>query len=131
MGFGSLATAFYSRKLITEAALNESHGITDPGKSNMRYFHQRLEFHKYVWFLFLRLNQSQVHTFRDGVTTEYKTMRRAVEALFHRFPSILDDITQAKQNTKPLISKIRKVGSLSPSRRMHEFVQILTRVGHR
>lgn len=48
-------------------------------------------------------------TFRGGVTTEYKTMRRAVEALFHRFPSIKDDVTQAKQNTQPLITKIRKV----------------------
>jgi hypothetical protein len=49
MGFGSLATAFYSRELITEAALNASHGISNPDKSNMRYFHQRLEFHRYVY----------------------------------------------------------------------------------
>jgi len=48
MGFGSLATAFYSREMISEATLNASHGTSDPVKSNMRYFHQRLEFHKYV-----------------------------------------------------------------------------------
>ena len=48
MGFGSLTTAFYSHEMISEAALNESHGTSNPGKSNMRYFHQRLAFHKYV-----------------------------------------------------------------------------------
>ena len=42
MGFGSLATAFYSRQLITEATLNKSHGTLNPGKSNMRYFNERL-----------------------------------------------------------------------------------------
>ena len=46
MGFGSLATAFYSRDLISEAVLNASHGTLDPGKRNMSYFKQRLEIHK-------------------------------------------------------------------------------------
>lgn len=40
MGFGSLTTAIYSRDLISEAALNESHGDSTPGKGDMRYFHQ-------------------------------------------------------------------------------------------
>lgn len=47
MGFGSLATAFYTSELITEAALNASHGTT-PSKGDMRHFHRRLEDHKYV-----------------------------------------------------------------------------------
>jgi len=51
MAFGSLATAIYSRQLITEVILNKSHGILGLGKSNMRYFHQRMEFHKYVYAL--------------------------------------------------------------------------------
>ena len=51
MGFGSIATAFYSGELISEATLNASHSTTDQGKSDMRYFHQRLESHKYIWAL--------------------------------------------------------------------------------
>ena len=48
MGFGSIATAVHAYGMITEAILNESHGILNPGKSNMEYFRQRLEDHKYV-----------------------------------------------------------------------------------
>ena len=47
--------------------------------------------------------------FRDGVTTEYKTMCRAATALLRHFPDIKKDIAQAGQNNKPLIEKIRKV----------------------
>ena len=50
MGFGSLSTAFYSRQMITEATLTESHG-TNLTKGEMRFFEQRLEFHKYVQVL--------------------------------------------------------------------------------
>jgi len=50
-----------------------------------------------------------MQTFREGVTTEYKTMCRAVAALFRQFPDIKRDAAQADQNAKPLISKIRKV----------------------
>ncbi|KAF9643155.1 hypothetical protein BDM02DRAFT_3192109 [Thelephora ganbajun] len=56
MGFGSLATAFYLRDLISKAALNESHGTLNPGKGNMRHFHERLGHHK------------------NDTTIEYKTM---------------------------------------------------------
>ena len=48
MGFGSLATAFYSRQMITEAALTESHGTSNLTKGDMRYFHQRLDYHRYA-----------------------------------------------------------------------------------
>ena len=48
-------------------------------------------------------------TFRTGVSTEYKTMCRAISRLLQQFPSIRDDITQANQDTEPLISKVRKV----------------------
>ncbi|KAF9642730.1 hypothetical protein BDM02DRAFT_3192787 [Thelephora ganbajun] len=91
MGFGSLATAFYSHDLISETALNESHGTSNPGKGNMCYFHEQLEHHK------------------NDSTTEYKTMCRAVEALLCRFPGIRHDIAQYNQDTQPFISKIRKV----------------------
>ncbi|KAF9642422.1 hypothetical protein BDM02DRAFT_3193291 [Thelephora ganbajun] len=91
MGFGSLATAFYSRELISEAILNESHGTSNPGKRNMRYFHERLGHHK------------------NGTTTEYKTMCRAIEALFRQFPDIKRDIGRNNQDIELLISKIRKV----------------------
>ncbi|KAF9785688.1 hypothetical protein BJ322DRAFT_1188188 [Thelephora terrestris] len=79
MGFGSLMTAIYSQEMITEATLNAMHGTLDPGKSNMRYFHERLGFH------------------------------RATAALLRHFPDIKKDIAQAGQNDKPLIEKIRKV----------------------
>ena len=36
-------------------------------------------------------------------------MCRAVEALFVRFPDIQRDVTQAKQNSAPLIKKFRLV----------------------
>jgi len=49
MAFGSIATAFYSHDLISEVVLNESHGISNPGKSDMRYFHERLGFHRCVY----------------------------------------------------------------------------------
>ncbi|KAF9784523.1 hypothetical protein BJ322DRAFT_1109240 [Thelephora terrestris] len=91
MGFGSLATAIYLRELISEVTLNMSHGTPDPGKSEMRYFHERLGYHK------------------GNKTTEYKTMARAVGALFKRFPDFKRDITQAKTDTQPLIVKIRKI----------------------
>jgi len=109
MGFGSLATAFYSRELISEATLIASHGTSNPVKSDMRYFHQRLGFHKYVFALFSQKCSSLIWTFRDGVTIEYKTMCRAVSALFRQFPLIKNDISRAKNDTQPLISKIRKV----------------------
>ncbi|KAF9778132.1 hypothetical protein BJ322DRAFT_1114383 [Thelephora terrestris] len=91
MGFGSLVTAIYSQEMITEATLNASHGILNPGKGNMRYFHERLGFH------------------RDGVTTEYQTMRRAVTVLLRQFPGIKHDIEKSKQNGDALIQKIRRV----------------------
>ena len=47
LGFGSLATAIYSRELISEAALHASHGST-PSKGEMRHFQQRLVYHQYV-----------------------------------------------------------------------------------
>ena len=111
MGFGSLATAFYSHELISEATLNASHGTLNPVKSDMRYFHQRLGFHKYVYALFPQKCSSLMWKFRDGITIEYKTMCRAVSALFHQFPLIKNDISRAKNDTQPLISKIRKVRS--------------------
>ncbi|KAF9643823.1 hypothetical protein BDM02DRAFT_3191156 [Thelephora ganbajun] len=91
MGFGSLATAFYSRELISEAILNESHGTSNPGKRNMHYFHERLGHHK------------------NSTTTEYKTMCRAIKALFRQFPDIKRDIGRNNQDIELLISKIRKV----------------------
>lgn len=48
MGFGSLMTAIYSQEMITEATLNAMHGNSDPGKGNMRYFHERLGFHRCI-----------------------------------------------------------------------------------
>ena len=48
MGFGSLMTAIYSQEMVTEATLNAMHSTLDPGKSNMRYFHERLGFHRYI-----------------------------------------------------------------------------------
>ena len=48
MGFGSLVTAIYSHDMITEATLNVSHGILNPDKNDMRYFHKHLGYHKYV-----------------------------------------------------------------------------------
>ncbi|KAF9786832.1 hypothetical protein BJ322DRAFT_1019413 [Thelephora terrestris] len=91
MGFGSLATAIYSRDLISETILNQSHGNLSPGKSGMRYFHQRVEHHK------------------ENTTTEYKVMCRAVEALLAQFPGIRRDVAQASKDMQPLITKIRKV----------------------
>ena len=43
-------------------------------------------------------------------------MCRAVATLFRQFPDIKRDITQVNQDTRPLISKIRKVrnDSISP-----------------
>lgn len=46
MGFGSLATAFYTRELIDEVTLNSSHGETNPTTAEMRYFQDRMEYHK-------------------------------------------------------------------------------------
>jgi len=46
---------------------------------------------------------------RDSITTEYKTMSRAVTILFHQFPSIKRDVARANTDTELLISKIRKV----------------------
>jgi len=109
MGFGSLATAFYSREMISEATLNASHGTSDPAKSDMRYFHQRLGFHKYVYILCLQKYSLLTWTFRDGATIEYRTMCRAVSILFRQFPQIKLDVARAKNDTQPLISKIRKV----------------------
>ncbi|KAF9649592.1 hypothetical protein BDM02DRAFT_3229397 [Thelephora ganbajun] len=51
----------------------------------------------------------QIQMYRDNTTTEFKTMCRTVEALFHWFPDIRCDIAQVNQDTQPLISKIRKV----------------------
>lgn len=50
-----------------------------------------------------------MHIFREEPTIEYETMYRAVEALFRRFPDIERDVTRAKQDAQPLISKLRKV----------------------
>ena len=52
---------------------------------------------------------SLTQTFRTGVSTEFKTMCWAISRLLQQFPNIMDDITQANQDTKPLISKVRKV----------------------
>jgi hypothetical protein len=52
-------------------------------------------------------------TLRDGVTTEYKTMCRAITTLLRKFPEINQDIRPTDQNFKPLVSKIRKVCNLS------------------
>ena len=47
-------------------------------------------------------------------------MRRAVEALFIKFPGIKHDITQAKQDPETLIRKIRKVcHSIFPPAQTH------------
>ena len=54
MGFGSLATVIYTRELISEVTLNMSHGTENPSAGDMRYFHQRLEHHKYVQIFCLR-----------------------------------------------------------------------------
>ena len=48
MGFGSLATAIYLYDMITEATLNASHGILNPDKNNMHYFHKCLGYHRYI-----------------------------------------------------------------------------------
>jgi hypothetical protein len=109
MGFGSLATAFYSREMISEAILNASHGTSNPAKRDMRYFHQRLGFHKYVSKLYSQKYSLLTWTFRERVTVEYTTMCRAVSALFRQFPQIKLDVARAKNDTEPLISKVRKV----------------------
>ena len=54
MSFGSIAAAIYCGELMPEAILNESHGISNPGKKNMKYFHKRLDYHRYVGVLYLR-----------------------------------------------------------------------------
>ena len=46
MGFGSLATAFHTRELISEVTLNESHGQKNPDKGDMCYFRDQMEYHK-------------------------------------------------------------------------------------
>jgi hypothetical protein len=46
MGFRSLATAIYTRDLITQVVLNESHGILNPKTRDMRHFQERLNYHK-------------------------------------------------------------------------------------
>ena len=68
-----------------------------------------------------------MHTFRDGTTTEYKTMCRAVQALFRHFPDIKHDVAQANRDTQPLISKVRKVCSnCGCMRATHSHIQVLT-----
>ena len=65
-------------------------------------------------------------TSRESVTTEYQTMCRAVATLFRKFPDIKRDVARADQDTKPLISKIRKVGngSVSPvSQHIREYMR--------
>ena len=121
MGFGSLSTALYSGELITEAALNASHGTPNPAKSDMRYFHQRLESHKYVSFLTQFVaHVSLMPSHRKNTTTEYKTMCRATTAMFRKFPEIKSDAARASQNSDPLIKKIRKVHV--PSSRPHDYM---------
>ena len=111
MGFGSLATAIYSRKMISEATLNESHGTMNPGKSNMCYFHERLDAHKQVDALCPRKGIPLTHISREQDTIEYRTMYRAVLALFRQFPDIKNNVLNANKDPKPLIEKIRKVSA--------------------
>lgn len=91
LGFGSIGTAFYSRKLISEAVLNEMYGLTNVSKGDMRYFHQRLEAH------------------RDDETTEYEAMQRAVRALLRRFPALNRDLQNINETSKPLFDKVKLI----------------------
>lgn len=65
---------------------------------------------------------------RDGVTTEYETMCRAVVALFRQFPSIKQDVARAKSDTQPLISKIRKVRNNNILTHVRLYAQLYTQL---
>ena len=107
MGFGSIATAVHAYGMITEAILNESHGILNPGKSNMEYFRQRLEDHKYVTHPLSKNGDLLIWASRITESIEYETMKRAAEALFRRFPGIKREIERGV--TDKFIPKLRNV----------------------
>lgn len=108
MGFGSIATAFYLNELISETTLNESHGISNPRKSDMCYFHERLEAHKYVCYsscesIITKTKQIS----RQDESTEYATMKRAVRAVYRQFPDIG---TTSRMQRRTLNHSSRRLG---------------------
>ena len=107
MGFGSIATAIHAYGMITEAILNESHGILNPGKSDMQYFRQRLKDHEYVTAPLSKTGNLLIWPSRKNKSTEYKTMKRAAEALFRRFPGIKREAERGE--TQRFIPKLQNV----------------------
>ena len=109
MGFGSIATAFFTRGLISEAILSVAN--ENPSIKEMQETLKHVKKHKYV-FLF-RIKTSLTHVFRLQKTQEYKTLVAGVSQIIHDFPDLREDLKQADRDADELVNKLREVCSFS------------------